>query len=116
MFEVAELHARALPHTNSSKKGVQYLEWLYSVVAKIGYVKTVKRDKKIVGAISGIGPLILTLVVDPGWQRKGIGRQLLNELTGMRVVYTEICTVKFYEKMGFRQIFSLGKVIFLWRK
>ena len=116
MREIAELHARALPHTASSKRGVGYLEKLYFIVAKMGYVKITMRDKKIVGVVSGIGPLILTLVVDPEWQRRGIGRELLGELEGQRVVYTEECTTGFYEKIGFRKIIRLGKVIFLWRK
>lgn len=89
--------------------------WLYEMVGRVGYVKTAKREGKVVGAISGVGPLILTLVVAPEWQKRGVGRELLNGMSGRRVVYTEECTVGFYEKMGFRRLGGLGGIIVLWR-
>lgn len=116
MLEIAKLHARALPHTSSSRRGVRYVAKLYQLVARIGYVKTITRAGEIVGAISGIGPLILTLVVDPEWQRKGIGRELIKTRRGRQYVYTEEGSRGFYEKVGFSQVIRLGKVIFLWRK
>ncbi len=114
--EIAKLHIRALPHTASSRRGVEHVEWLYSVVAKLGYVKSIRREGKIVGVVSGIGRWILTLVVDPNWQRKGIGTELLSGLGGRRYVYTEVCTVPFYTKVGFIKIVKLGGIVFLWRK
>lgn len=116
MKEIAKMHMRALPHTGSSKRGVEYLTTLYKLVEMLGFVKVVKRNGKVVGAISGIGRLILTLVVDPEWQRKGIGRELLEGLSGRRYVYTEECTRVFYEKLWFRQILKIGKTVFLWRR
>ena len=116
MSEVAKLHIRALPQTWNSRRGEHFVASLYSVVSRIGYVKYVKREEKIVGVASGIGKWILTLVVDPERQRRGIGRELMGQLSGRRYVYTDECSVKFYEKMGFTQILRLGKVIFLWRK
>ncbi len=114
--QIAKLHIRALPHTSSSKRGEQYVENLYKLVLKLGYIKHIDRQGEIVGVISGIGILILTLVVDPQWQRKGIGRELMALVPGKRLVYTEECTKVFYEKMGFVQIVRLGKTILLWRK
>lgn len=116
MREIAQLHLLALPHTSSSKRGVEFVMMLYNLVGKLGYVKSVKRGDKIVGAISGIGKLILTLVVDPNWQRKGIGRELIAMQRGRQYVYTEECSRGFYEKVGFKIILRLGKIIFLWRK
>ena len=114
--QVTQLHIRALPHTSSSKRGEQFVESLYRLVHKFGYIKHIDRKGKIVGAMSGIGILILTLVVDPNCQRKGIGRELLAMIPGKRIVYTEECTKGFYKKMGFVQILRLGKTILLWRK
>lgn len=116
MKQVARIHISALPHTWSSRRGKYLVETLYTLVSRIGFVIKAKREGKIVGVISGVGKLILTLVVDPLWQRKGIGRELLESIPGSRYVYTEECTKKFYEKMGFVQLFRVGKTIFLWRK
>jgi GNAT superfamily N-acetyltransferase len=116
MREIAKLHVLALPHTLSSKRGEKFVEYLYKIVSWLGYVKYVKREGRLVGVISGIGRVILTLVVDPEWQRQGIGRELVGQLTGRRYVYTEECSYGFYEKNGFVQIIKLGKIIFLWKK
>lgn len=116
IFEIVRLHRRALPHTLSSRMGERLVASLYFVVNMLGYVKTVRREGRVVGVISGVGRWILTLVVDPEWQRQGIGRELLSGLRGRRYVYTEVCTVGFYEKLGFSQILHMGKVTFLWRK
>ena len=116
MQAIAKLHMRALPHTNSSRRGIRWVTWLYKVVEKVGYVKTIKREGKIVGAMAGVGRLILTLVVDPEWQRKGVGRELLTQLPGKQWVYTEECSVGFYEKVGFRRVVTLGGLTWLSRK
>ncbi len=114
--QVAKLHVLALPHTSSSRKGVKYLTALYNIVSKIGQLKIVKREGKIVGAMSIFGNLILTLVVHPDWQMQGIGREMINQLSGTQWVYTEQCSVGFYEKMGFVKKFEIGETIFLCRK
>lgn len=114
--EIARLHIRALPNTWNSRLGVRYVGWLYGVVGKLGYIKIVKRENKIIGVVSGIGKWILTLAVLPEWQRQGIGKELLRMIPGRRLVYTSGSSVGFYEKMGFQKIFKLGKTIFLWRK
>jgi GNAT superfamily N-acetyltransferase len=113
---IAKLHIAALPHTSSSRRGVNHVSLLYKIVSKIGNIKVVKREGKIVGAMSYVGRLILTLVVHPEWQRKGIGKELINKLAGTAWVYTEQCSVGFYEKMGFVKKFEIGKTVFLCRK
>lgn len=115
MRAVALLHERALPHTVNSRRGVRYLEFLYSLVGKVGTVLTIVKEGQVVGAISYIGPLILTLVVDPIWQRKGVGTELLKRVRRKCLVYTEESTAGFYEKQGFGQLIRIGKVILLWR-
>ena len=114
--KIARLHIAALPHTSSSRRGVKHVAILYKIVSKIGSIKVIKREGKIVGAMSYVGRLILTLVVHPDWQRQGIGKELINQLHGICWVYTEDCSVGFYEKMGFVNMFEIGKTIFLCRK
>lgn len=114
--EIAALHVRALPHTLSSRIGVTFVGWLYRTVQLIGYLKTEQIEGKIVGVISGIGPLILTLAVEPDCQRQGIGKKLVNSLPGTRYVYTEDCSRGFYEKVGFKQMLKIGNLIILCRK
>jgi GNAT superfamily N-acetyltransferase len=114
--QIAKLHIAALPHTSSSRRGVEFVAKLYHIVRRIGYVKTVKREGEMVGVVSGISRWILTLAVDPARQRRGIGKELLAMIPGRRYVYTEECTVGFYEKQGFAQIIRWGKVTFLCRK
>lgn len=116
MRDVAKLHISALPHTWSSRHGLQFVMFLYMIVGKIGFVKLAHRKGELVGAISGIGKLILTLVVSPKWQRGGVGRELIEGLSGNLYVYTEDCSVGFYEKMRFVRIGKYGKMIFLCRK
>lgn len=116
MAQIARLHIMALPHTWSSRRGERFVANLYKIVERLGYVVYAQRGGEIVGVVSGIGKWILTLVVDPDWQRRGVGRELLDQLGGERYVYTELSSVGFYQKLGFRQIMRLGKIIFLWRK
>lgn len=114
--EIVQLHRRALPHTWSSRQGETFVSWLYGAVGRLGYVRTIEREGEVVGAISGIGAWILTLIVDPGWQRQGIGRTLLADTPGRRYVYTEESNLGFYQKMGFTRLFKLGKLTILCRK
>lgn len=114
--QIAQLHIMALPHTLSSRLGLVFVDFLYKMVGVVGQTQVVRRDGSIVGAMSYVGQLILTLVVDPEHQRQGIGKELLNRLKGRCYVYTEACTCGFYKKMGFEEMFRLGKIIFLCRK
>ncbi|MEI8232473.1 MAG: GNAT family N-acetyltransferase [bacterium] len=116
MRQVAKLHIQALPYTWSSKRGEKFVDSLYQIVKVMGYVKTVKRGGEIVGVMSGIGPLILTLVVAKDWQRKGVGKELIDQLKGVQLVYTNKESVGFYEKIDFVRIGQIEKTIFLWRK
>ena len=116
MREIAELHVKALPHTMSSRVGVGFVNFLYMIVGKIGFVETIKRSDKIVGVISGVGKLILTLAVDPEWQHHGIGSQLIKSRKGRLWVYTQDKSVGFYKKLGFSEIIKIQKTILLWRK
>ena len=116
MREIAEIHIRALPSTISSRIGIGFVSFLYMVVGKIGFVETVKRSSKIVGVISGVGKLILTLAVDPEWQHHGIGSQLIKSRKGRLWVYTQNKSVGFYKKLGFSEITKIQKTILLWRK
>ncbi len=114
--QIAKLHIRALPNTWSSRRGERFVTFLYKLVERMGYIKYARRDDNIVGIISGVGKLILTLVVEPSWQRKGIGKELISSLEGERFVYTNQSGVGFYEKMKFKKIGQIAKVIFLCRK
>lgn len=114
--EIAKLHIRSLPHTFSSRMGVWFVSKLYTLVSSIGFIHVVRRQRKIVGVISGIQKLILTLVVDPQWQRQGIGSELIGGISGKAYVYTEECSVGFYEKLRFAKLFAFGKIIFLCRR
>lgn len=114
--EVAKLHILALPHTSNSRRGVKYIARLYQIVNKVGYIKLARREGRIVAVVAGIGKLILTLAVHPRWQRKGIGRELIEEIRGRMWVYTEKQSVGFYEKVGFEKIVKIGKIIILCRK
>lgn len=116
MREIAKLHILALPHTLSSRRGERFVEILYAIVKLLGYVECSYREGRVIGVVSGIGPWILTLVVSPDWQQRGIGSELLRKLPGRRYVYTEKCSVGFYEKMGFEKTFSTSSTIFLCRK
>jgi ribosomal protein S18 acetylase RimI-like enzyme len=116
MQDIAKLHIRALPHTLSSRMGEGFVSFLYYLVSRFGEIREVRRDGKIVGALSMIGPWILTLVVDPSYQHKGIGREMVEELSGRRYVYTEENSRGFYQKLGFKVMCKIGKIIFLWRK
>ena len=116
MREIAKLHIRALPSTISSRIGIGFVNFLYMIVGKIGFVETVKRGDKIVGVISGVSKLILTLAVDPEWQHHGIGSQLIKSRKGRLWVYTQSSSVGFYKKLGFKEIVKIGKTILLWRK
>lgn len=90
--------------------------WLYGLVGKLGYVKTVRREGRIIGVISGIGKWILTLAVEPEWQRQGIGGELVKGRAGRLYVYTKDDAAGFYQKMGFEKVAQLGGTVFLWRK
>ena len=113
---VGELHTLALPHTWSSRRGVAYVAWLYRLVNRFGFVQYATREGEIVGVISGIGRLILTLVVHPKWQGKGIGSLLISKLAGTRYVYTEAQSLGFYRKMGFIIVGKFGTYFILRRQ
>lgn len=114
--EIAKLHILALPQTTNSQRGVRFVKILYTIISKIGYIKIEKMNEKVVGAISGIGGLILTLVVDPKQQRKGIGRKLIAKVPRKAFVYTQKSSVDFYLKVGFKKLITIGDTIYLWRK
>lgn len=114
--DFAKLHIRALPYTASSRRGERFVSFLYKIVETVGFINYVKREDRVVGIVSGIGKLILTLAVDPEWQRQGIGKELVGSLDGTLFVYTNAEGLGFYKKMNFRELVQFGKVIFLWRK
>jgi GNAT superfamily N-acetyltransferase len=95
--------------------GEKFVYFLYYVVSGLGHIKTVKRDGKLVGVAAFVGPWILTLVVEPSWQHRGIGREIIGDLKGRRYVYTEKESVGFYTKLGFKIIYRLRGVFFLCR-
>ena len=114
--KVAKVHIAALPDTVSSRLGVEFVSFLYRIVRRVGYVLVVEKGGGVAGVVSGVGRLILTLVVVPKWQRRGVGRELIALLPGRRYVYTRAESVGFYQKMGFGRWFTLGEMIVLCRK
>lgn len=116
MEEVVRLHIKSLPNTFSSKLGFGFVHFLYRLVNFFGKVQTIKREGRVVAVMSSFCCVILTLAVDAQWQRRGLGRELVESLPGMLFVYTQASSLGFYRKLRFEQLLKIGKTIVLWRK
>lgn len=49
-------------------------------VARDGYIVVVETQRRIVGTGSIIGEVVSRVFVDPGYQRQGLGKMIMNEL------------------------------------
>ena len=81
-------------------------------VARDGYVVVVETQGKIVGTGSVIGNVILRVFVDPGLQKQGLGRMIMNELerraaaNGVKILQLRALANarKFYESLGYSTV------------
>jgi len=77
--------------------------------ARDGYIVVVETQGKIVGTGSIIGEVVLRVFVDPGYQRQGLGKMIMNELerqaatNGVKIVQLRALANarKFYESLGY---------------
>ncbi len=77
--------------------------------ARDGYIVVVETQGKIVGTGSVIGDTILRVFIDPGHQKQGLGRVIMNELekraaaNGVKILQLRALANarKFYESLGY---------------
>jgi GNAT superfamily N-acetyltransferase len=80
--------------------------------ARDGYIVVVETQGKIVGTGSVIGNVILRVFVDPGYQKQGLGRIIMNELesraetNGVNILQLRALANarKFYESLGYSTV------------
>jgi GNAT superfamily N-acetyltransferase len=80
--------------------------------ARDGYVIVVETQGKIVGTGSVIGDVVLRVFVDPGHQKQGLGRMIMDELekraeaNGVKILQLRALANarKFYESLGYSTI------------
>ena len=77
--------------------------------ARDGYIVVVETQGKIVGTGSIIGEVVLRVFVDPGYQRQGLGKMIMNELerqvatNGVKIVQLRALANarRFYESLRY---------------
>jgi GNAT superfamily N-acetyltransferase len=77
--------------------------------ARDGYIVVVETQGKIIGTGSVIGDTILRVFIDPGYQKQGLGRLIMNELenraaaNGVNILQLRALANarKFYESLGY---------------
>jgi len=80
--------------------------------ARDGYIVVVETQGKIVGTGSIIGEVVLRVFVDPGYQRQGLGKMIMNELerqaatNGVKVARLRALANarRFYESLGYSTV------------
>ncbi len=80
--------------------------------ARDGYIVVVETQGKIVGTGSIIGEVVLRVFVDPGYQRQGLGKMIMNELerqaatNGVKIVQLRALANarRFYESLGYSTV------------
>lgn len=78
-------------------------------VARDGYIVVVEKQGKIIGTGSVVGDVISRVFVDPGQQRQGLGKMIMNELerqaatNGVKVARLRALANarRFYESLGY---------------
>jgi len=80
--------------------------------ARDGYIVVVETQEKIVGTGSVIGSTILRVFIDPGHQKQGLGRMIMNELesraeaNSVKILQLRALANarKFYESLGYSTV------------
>lgn len=93
-------------------KTAEYPNRLYNAIKNSEYVMTVWDNENLVGLISAItdgyiNVFITYLLVKPDYQKKGLGKIMMNDFIkkfegfGRRILTTEIDKEEYYKKFGF---------------
>ena len=93
-------------------KTAEYPNRLYNAIKNSEYVMTVWDDESLIGLISAItdgyiNVFITYLLVNPDYQKKGLGKIMMNDFMkkfegfGRRILTTELDKEEYYKKFGF---------------
>jgi len=93
-------------------KTAEYPNRLYTAIKNSEYVMSVWDDDELIGLISAISDgainvFITYLLVKPEYQKRGVGKIMMNDFCkhfkgyGRRILSTELDKEKYYNKFGF---------------
>jgi len=93
-------------------KTAEYPNRLYSAIKNSEYVMSVWNNDELIGLISAISDgainvFITYLLVKPEYQKRGVGKIMMNDFCkhfkgyGRRILSTELDKEKYYNKFGF---------------
>ena len=93
-------------------KTAEYPNRLYSAIKNSEYIMSVWNNDELIGLISAISDgainvFITYLLVKPEYQKRGVGKIMMNDFCkhfkgyGRRILSTELDKEKYYNKFGF---------------